>query len=768
MKGSSVHMKVLMCKSKRKSSCASQKEVVVVWSHSKKYPSSKGWVQVEDIHGGRVIVHMKLVAGGLSIQWYRPKGGYKTSALAKKLPPGYNLLGSWSVTWKDGDKASYLFVMKGPSVHMKVLNCKARSKSTCASPKEVVVVTSNSNKYPSSAGWVQVEDIHGGRVIVHMKLVAGGLSIQWYRPKGGYKTSALAKKLPPGYNLLGSWSVTWKDGDKASYLFVMKGPSVHMKVLNCKARSKSTCASPKEVVVVTSNSNKYPSSAGWVQVEDIHGGRVIVHMKLVAGGLTLQWYRPKGGYKTSALAKKLPPGYNLLGSWSVTWKDGDQATYLFVMKGPAVHMKVLNCNARSSGTCASPKEVVVVTSQSKKYPSSGGWVQVSDIHGGRVIVYIKLVGAVLTLHWYRPKGGYTTTGTGKKFTPPPAQVKCKSGYIKVKGKCVKKPVACKGGYIKVKGKCVKKPVVIKPPSKTVITVFLKKMAGTFTIKGLSFKLVIAPTGTITIGGFKTHLVPSTSASFPGLQGWFKFIYNAYTYYIRHSGSTLLVNRFKKTCTKSYHGIKGFCGGFTGTVTTTTTVQPGGFSSMFVGKGFMFTSIKYPQRFMHPRKSQIWLDKFDNTQTFMKVSGFKIVKGLSGTGVSFQAGKLYLSIAGGKINLASGSSAAFKKSASFILRPGLAGHGGISFESVSKPGYYITESKYRVIVAKMSNSGSWKMGATWHPVKAKFTVHTDIGHVTHVTHVTHAVHGRKDPKQESESNEDEEEEDEEEDQQQEQE
>merc|ERR1712072_650700 len=100
----------------------------------------------------------------------------------------------------------------------------------------------------------------------------------------------------------------------------------------------------------------------------------------------------------------------------------------------------------------------------------------------------------------------------------------------------------------------------------------------------------------------------------------------------------------------------------------------------------------------------------------------------------KSGKLYLSAAGGKINLASGSSAAFKKSASFMIRYGLDRSGGISFESVSMPGYYITESKYRVIVAKMVNSASWKSGATWQFVKATLTEQT-ITQTVHQTQTT---------------------------------
>jgi hypothetical protein len=171
----------------------------------------------------------------------------------------------------------------------------------------------------------------------------------------------------------------------------------------------------------------------------------------------------------------------------------------------------------------------------------------------------------------------------------------------------------------------------------------------------------------------------------------------------------------------------------------TTVINGGHSvdmNTFIGHGFMFKSLKYPDRFMHPRKSEIWLDKLEHTPGFLKLCGFSIVKGLSGTGVSFKSGKLYLSDAGGKIKLASGSSAAFKKSASFMIRYGLAA-GGISFESVSMPGYYITESKYRVIVAKKVNSASWKSDATWQPAtaQAQVTQQTVTQTMSQTSHIT---------------------------------
>ena len=104
-----------------------------------------------------------------------------------------------------------------------------------------------------------------------------------------------------------------------------------------------------------------------------------------------------------------------MGTWNVTWDDGDGSSYSIKLKGSSVHMNLVTCSA-SATTCASPQEVVVVWSESGTYPKSDGWVQVEDIHGGRVIVYMKRDGGGLSLVWYRPNTGGTATGKGRKFT----------------------------------------------------------------------------------------------------------------------------------------------------------------------------------------------------------------------------------------------------------------------------------------------------------------------------------------------------------------
>ena len=110
----------------------------------------------------------------------------------------------------------------------------------------------------------------------------------------------------------------------------------------------------------------------------------------------------------------LAPGSNILGTWKVTYKDGDKATYIVKRKGLVVHMRVYTCKAKHKSTCRAPKDVIVVKSKNKKYPSKLGWLQVSNIHGGIVTVYMRRVGSRLMLIWKRPKG-YRTVGSGFKI-----------------------------------------------------------------------------------------------------------------------------------------------------------------------------------------------------------------------------------------------------------------------------------------------------------------------------------------------------------------
>merc|ERR1712072_100898 len=132
-------------------------------------------------------------------------------------------------------------------------------------------------------------------------------------------------------------------------------------------------------------------------------------------------------------------------------------------------------------------------------------------------------------------------------------------------------------------------------------------------------------------------------------------------------------------------------------------------------------------------------------------------GLSGTGVSFRTpGKRYIRVDGGKINLATGSSPAFKKSASFIPHTDSKGH--YSFESISKPGYYITENKYRVGVEKKVDSDDWKSRASWQLAKGQFKQQTITQGMTQtmtqgpMTETIYQTVAKDEPKQESGSKE----------------
>ena len=69
-----------------------------------------------------------------------------------------------------------------------------------------------------------------------------------------------------------------------------------------------------------------------------------------------------------------------------------------------------------------------------------------------------------------------------------------------------------------------------------------------------------------------------------------------------------------------------------------------------------------------------------------------------------------------------NTAAFKSDATFNVRYGLAANTnrfGISFESVSKPGYYMGHagSSFRVGMLKLANTALFKTSSTWTTVAA---------------------------------------------------
>ena len=105
---------------------------------------------------------------------------------------------------------------------------------------------------------------------------------------------------------MGNWSVTWGDGDRVTYRIQLKNEAVHMSVLSCTARSKYTCASPKEAVVTPTTNDEY---VGWMQARDVHGGKVTIYIKKVDSGLRLVWKRP-GGKGTEGIGKIMPGKYD--------------------------------------------------------------------------------------------------------------------------------------------------------------------------------------------------------------------------------------------------------------------------------------------------------------------------------------------------------------------------------------------------------------------------------------------------------------------------
>ena len=107
------------------------------------------------------------------------------------LVPGLNLLGSWNVAWRDGDKTAYRIQLKNGAVYMSVLSCTGQGSNTCASKKEVIVTSSANDRY---AGWMQARNLHGGKVTIYMKKVTLGLSLVWQRP-GGYRTTGIGKMM---------------------------------------------------------------------------------------------------------------------------------------------------------------------------------------------------------------------------------------------------------------------------------------------------------------------------------------------------------------------------------------------------------------------------------------------------------------------------------------------------------------------------------------------------------------------------------------------
>ena len=127
------------------------------------------------------------------------------------------------------------------------------------------------------------------------------------------------------------------------------------------------------------------------------------------------------------------------------------------------------------------------------------------------------------------------------------------------------------------------------------------------------------------------------------------------------------------------------------------------------------SVNLPRRMMRHRKSELWIDEAINSDLFVKESSFKMVPGLSGTGISFQSitypdryvwhqnFKLYLH--------KNGNSYLFKQDATFTSHPGFEGS-SVSFESVDFRGRFARASNFRVILSTDDGSVQFKKDASW--------------------------------------------------------
>merc|ERR1711962_351880 len=98
--------------------------------------------------------------------------------------------------------------------------------------------------------------------------------------------------------------------------------------------------------------------------------------------------------------------------------------------------------------------------------------------------------------------------------------------------------------------------------------WFKKLAGSWKItwgSGKAVGLTISAGGTISLPGlnYQLQLVASTNAKFPAAKGWFTFRYMSWVFYINLSGKGIALYRFSVggagSCTKTFHGLKGFCG-----------------------------------------------------------------------------------------------------------------------------------------------------------------------------------------------------------------
>jgi hypothetical protein len=274
---------------------------------------------------------------------------------------------------------------------------------------------------------------------------------------------------------------------------------------------------------------------------------------------------------------------------------------------------------------------------------------------------------------------------------------------------------------------------------------------------------------ITFNNAKINLELSDMARFPSLSGWFKFKYLNFWYYLRLVGKSLTIEWFKfgLTCSKMLDNIpilSNFCSQGTGSKLHPCDnddkngcqhmcVKDGdkgkckcnaGFDLQQDGKAcnkqnfklelgsiFRFQSTNFPDRMFRHRNSEIWLDTMSNDNAYIKDSSFKVVKGLNGGcpashPYAYLTGSHCCKTAKEKVHGPSGKSCdgsaiGFDSTCCEADQhtpcpkgPGKCRNynGGVSFESVNKPGFFIRYKNWNLFLNKDDGSATFKVEATF--------------------------------------------------------
>ena len=141
-----------------------------------------------------------------------------------------------------------------------------------------------------------------------------------------------------------------------------------------------------------------------------------------------------------------------------------------------------------------------------------------------------------------------------------------------------------------------------------------------------------------------------------------------------------------------------------------------------GKVFQFQSIDLPSYAVRIKNGEIWMGSLDTSNE--EKYAFKIVPGLSGSGVSMQSiSRPEKYIRHRQLKLFYGlndESEKFKEEASFILHQGLTitTQLTVSFEAVSARGFFIRHENFRLVLSNDNNSEVEKKTGAWIPKPSK--------------------------------------------------